>query len=53
MENNPVQQFKVVKECKFLGAVMDGGLRFNEHVNKIISKGIREPTPARLLSSGR
>ena len=32
------QEIKIVKDYKFLGVTLDGGLRFNLHVNRVIAK---------------
>ena len=41
---------KIVKEYRFLGVIIDSGLRFRSHVEKVISKGKRRNNILRCLA---
>ena len=41
---------KIVKEYKFLGVTIDGGLRFKTHVNRVIAKGKKRNKVMRCLA---
>ena len=44
------RQIKIVKEYRFLGITIDGGLRFTTHVNRVIDKGKKRNRVLRCLA---